>query len=104
MEINQLKQSFLKDSIRIAFLELGEIHYKYGFVNESIKAWIKSHDFSTSQEDLFKSAFHIAKAAFELQNPSYLFKYNSEAEARDPGTNKVSTNTIKILDGLAYLI
>lgn len=37
----------MKDSIRIAFLELGEIHYKYGMLTEAIKAWVKSHDFST---------------------------------------------------------
>jgi hypothetical protein len=46
--------------MRIAFFELGNIHYQYGFVAESIKAWIKSHDFSTSEEDLFKIAYQIA--------------------------------------------
>lgn len=52
-------------------------------MNEAIKAWIKSHDFSSSEEDLFNASFQIANIAFEAQNNSYLNKYSSEAEARD---------------------
>jgi hypothetical protein len=43
--------------MRIAFNELGNIHYQYGYVSEAIKSWIKSHDFSQSQEDLFNIAY-----------------------------------------------
>jgi len=57
MEITQLKQSFLKDSIRIAFFELGQIHYRYGNLTEAIKSWIKSHDFSQNPQDLFKVSY-----------------------------------------------
>jgi hypothetical protein len=32
VEIQQLQRSLLKDSMRIAFYELGEIHEKYGFL------------------------------------------------------------------------
>ena len=69
--------------MRLAFADLGKIHYQYGFMNEAIKAWIKSHDFSSSEEDLFNASFQIANIAFEAQNNSYLNKYSSEAEARD---------------------
>jgi len=51
--------------MRIAFYELGEIHEKYGFLQEAIKAWIKSHDFSQSEEDLFNIAYRIAVTSFE---------------------------------------
>lgn len=43
--------------MRLAFAELAKIHYSYGYVNDSIKAWIKSHDFSQSEEDLFNASF-----------------------------------------------
>ena len=43
--------------MRIAFNELGKIHYSYGFLGEAIKAWVKSHDFSTGEEDLFQMSF-----------------------------------------------
>jgi len=46
--------------MRIAFNELAKIHYQFGYVNDAIKAWIKSHDFSTHEEDLFNMAFSIA--------------------------------------------
>ena len=69
--------------MRLAFAELGKIHYQYGFLSEAIKAWIKSHDFSQSEEDLFTASYQIASLAFEAQNHSYLMKFSSEAEARD---------------------
>jgi len=52
-------------------------------LNESIKAWVKSHDFSTSEEDLFNMAFSISQAAYENLSTSYLIKYSGEADARD---------------------
>ena len=66
LDITQLQRSLLKDSMRIAFAELGHIHYKYGFTSDAIKAWIKSHDFSNSDEDLFNIAYQLAQAAFEI--------------------------------------
>ena len=32
MEINSHMKSFIKDSMRISLKELGEIHYKHGFM------------------------------------------------------------------------
>ncbi len=104
VEITQLQRSLLKDSMRIAFFELGNIHYLYGFVGEAIKAWIKSHDFSTSEEDLFNIAYLIAQAAFEVQSSSYLMKFSGEADARDKLKNPSKTMVIKILDGLSCLL
>mmetsp|Transcript_3698 Transcript_3698/g.3632 ORF Transcript_3698/g.3632 Transcript_3698/m.3632 type:complete len:114 (-) Transcript_3698:647-988(-) len=89
--------------MRIAFLELGHIHYKFGFLNDSIKAWNKSHDFSQSEEDLFNIAFQIAQVSFEIQNNSYLMKYSGEADARDKQKDPFKTMIIKILDSLSSL-
>lgn len=90
--------------MRIAFNELGKIHYQYGFLNESIKAWVKSHDFSTSEDDLFLMAFQIAQAAFENMSTSYLIKYSGEADARDKLKNQSRTMLIKTLDALSSLL
>jgi len=89
--------------MRIAFFELGKIHYTFGFLNEAIKTWIRSHDFSTSEDDLFNVSFTIAQAAFELMSTPYLSKYAGEAEARDKCKSVQKTVQIKILDALASL-
>ena len=90
--------------MRIEFNELGKIHYQYGFMNEAIKAWVKSHDFSTSEDDLFNMAFVIAQAAFENLSMSYLVKYSGEADARDKLKNPTKTMLIKTLDALSSLV
>ena len=103
-EIQSLQKNLLRDSMRIEFNELGKIHYQYGFLNEAIKAWVKSHDFSTQEEDLFNMAFSIAQAAFENMSGSYLMKYAGEADARDKLKNPNKTMIIKTLDALACLM
>jgi hypothetical protein len=74
-----MKTSHLKDAIRLGFYELGEIHYKYGYINEAIKAFIKSHDYSINQDDLYKSSVMIARIALELKHITFINKYSGEA-------------------------
>ena len=82
-----LFRSLLRDSLRIAFNELAHIHYNLGFLNEAIKAWARSHDFSNQEDDLFNISSTIAQAAFEYQSTAFLSKYAGEADARDKGKN-----------------
>jgi len=102
-EIQQLQKSLLRDSMRIAFFELGQIHYNFGFLSEAIKTWIRSHDFSSSEEDLFNVSFTIAKAAFEHQATPYLAKYAGEADARDKGKVASRSVQVKILDAMSSI-
>ena len=89
--------------MRIAFFELGKIHHGFGFLAEAIKSWARSHDFSTSEEDLFNVSFAIAQAAFENQSSAYLSKYAGEADARDKLKNPAKTIQVKALDALSCL-
>ena len=90
-EIQNLQKSLLRDSMRIAFNELGHIHYNFGFLNEAIKAWSRSHDFSTSEDDLLNISSTIAQASFEYQSTAFLSKYAGEADARDKNKNPIKT-------------
>jgi COP9 signalosome complex subunit 1 len=44
------------------------VHYQYGFLNEAIKAWSRSLDYATAEEDLFNISFNLAKVSFEAQS------------------------------------
>lgn len=89
--------------MRIAFFELGKIHYSFGFLNEAVKTWIRAHDFSTSEDDLYNVSSQIAQASFENSVSPYLSKYAGEAEARDKGKSQSKTLQVKVLDALGSL-
>lgn len=89
-----MKSSHLKDAIRLGFAELGEIHYKYGYVNEAIKTYIKSHDYSINQDDLYKASVKIAQIALEIKHITFINKYCGEANQRDSGKDFASTSFI----------
>jgi hypothetical protein len=58
----------VKDSIRIAFYELGQIHYKYGYVTPSVFSFMKSFDFSQAPDDQFNTSSMVSLACYEVQN------------------------------------
>lgn len=103
-EIQQLQKSLLRDSMRIAFNELGRTHYNFGQLQDAIKAWVKSHDFSTQEEDLFGLALQIAQVGLENNSANYVVKYSGEADARDKLKNPSKTIQIKVLDGLGSIM
>jgi COP9 signalosome complex subunit 1 len=104
-EIQQLQKAIIRDSIRISYFELGRIHYQFGFLSEAVKAWCRSLDYATQEEDLFNVTYHLAQAAFENQSPIYLTKYAGEAEARERTLGKQTNKTmqVKVLDALSSL-
>jgi len=51
MEIQKLQKQQLRDSIRLALKDLGDIHYKFGYLHEAITKWATSHDYSSVKED-----------------------------------------------------
>lgn len=95
----------IRDSIRLTYFELGSFHYQYGFLNEAIKAWGRSLDYATAEEDLFNISYHLAKASYEAQSGSFFSKYAGEAEARDRTLSKPSQKTlqVKVLEALSAL-
>lgn len=93
-ELQQLQKAVIRDSIRLTYFELGSFHYQYGFLNEAIKAWGRSLDYATAEEDLFNISYHLAKAAFEAQSLGFFSKYAGEAEARERSLSKTSHKTL----------
>jgi hypothetical protein len=54
----------LKDSIRVGMADLGNIHAKYGFINQALSLWEKSYDSSSQMEDQQKMALKIMTGAY----------------------------------------
>ncbi len=102
-EALQFQKTMIKDSLRIAYLELGKIHYQYGFYSDAIKSWARSIDNTTLDEEHMNTAYLVSQACVEAQTPAHLTKYIGEAEARDkilPMRDPVKSNNIKVIDAL----
>ena len=76
LEITNLGRQHLKDSIRLAYGDLGDIHYNYGYLTAAISLWEKSYDNCMASDDKLKLAQQIIVAAFELSHSFYLTKYS----------------------------
>jgi hypothetical protein len=72
MEIQNLQKQGVKDSIRVAFYDMAEIHYRYGATYDALQMWARSNDACVSKEDYFKCSKKLALSSFESLNSSFL--------------------------------
>lgn len=59
-EALQHQKTMIKDSLRLSYLELGQIHYKYGFFNDAIKSWARSIDNTIIDEHHMDTAYLVS--------------------------------------------
>lgn len=78
-EMQTLNKSGLKDSIRVAYFDLGNIHCQYGFMGQALNMWEKAYETSSSEEDQKKMCFMIMRTAFSSGNQFYLNRYCEKA-------------------------
>ena len=57
-------KALLKDCLRISLKELGQTHYDHGYLAEANQQFIKSHDMSINDDDIFKMDVLIAKCGY----------------------------------------
>ncbi len=50
-ELQGFSKNQLKDSIRVALIEMGIIHAKYGFCSMALSMWEKAYDACSSEDD-----------------------------------------------------
>lgn len=65
----------LKDSMRVGMADLGNIHAKYGFLNQALFLWEKSFDASSSLEDQHKIGLKILTSSYLCQNRYMLNRF-----------------------------
>lgn len=81
-EINQAKNSQIKDSIRLGYLELGDLYYSVGELQNSLKNYIRAKDFCSVPEHTFEMCMKVVKVALELKNYTHVFNYLSKAASQ----------------------
>ncbi|OLL24403.1 COP9 signalosome complex subunit 1 [Neolecta irregularis DAH-3] len=67
-ELKQYKTNLIKESIRIANLELGDFYYKCGDLDASIRSYNRSRDYCSSTQQQVDLAMKLIVAYAELHN------------------------------------
>lgn len=104
LEIGNLQKQQLKDSIRVALNELGDIHYKYGSIVDALQLWSRSHDNCSAKEDYFNCSKKITLASFECLNSSFLVKFATNMISLDDKKSIATTSMLGILDAIGRIL
>jgi len=83
--------------------DLGDIHYKFGYLHEAINKWATSHDYSSVKEDKLNIAQKISFAAFELNHQFFMTKYSGLSRSYDDEKDASLTMTIAIQQAIAAI-
>ena len=78
-EIQQWQKNGIKDSIQVAYREMGDIHMKYGFTVSAISLWERAYDGAAAPQEQLKMSLKIMKTSFIGQNAHFFDKYCERA-------------------------
>ena len=92
-ELKSYTSNFIRESIRIGHLELAEFYYNQGDLNSSLKFYVNSRDFCTTQSHVLESCLKVVELSMELGNYQNVATYLHKASQTLMASNSSGLST-----------
>jgi len=105
LELNSYKTNFIKESVRMAYNQLGDFFLKKGDFQEALKSFIRTRDYSNSSPQyLIDMCLRIIKTSLYLGNYSLVQQYVTKAyQVGEKITDEVVLSKLRVASALADL-
>eukprot|EP01090_Pellita_catalonica_P002886 TRINITY_DN124_c0_g1_i1.p1 TRINITY_DN124_c0_g1~~TRINITY_DN124_c0_g1_i1.p1 ORF type:complete len:462 (-),score=72.98 TRINITY_DN124_c0_g1_i1:22-1407(-) len=103
VELNQYKTSLIKESIRMAYNDLGDNHYERGDLNSALKCYVRTRDYCTTSSHIITMCLNVIKVSIEMGNFAHVINYVNKAEQTPEMKDEVVKAKLKCCSGLANL-
>jgi len=103
IELNQYKTHLVKESIRVAYNDLGDAHYEKGDLNSALKCFVRTRDYCATSKHILVMCLNVIRVSIEMGNFSHVINYVNKAEQTPDMNDKVVSGKIKCSAGLAHL-
>jgi len=103
-DLQNYRTNVLRAKIRTALNELGEFHYARGEFNISLRNFMRTQDYCSTQEHIIELCLNVINVSIEMGNFANVLNYVTKAE-QTPGIeeNKIVSGKLKAVSGLANL-
>jgi COP9 signalosome complex subunit 1 len=104
MDLSSSKTHLIKESIRLAFSDLGAFHYERGDLNASLKSYVRSREYCTNAKQILEMCLNVIRVALELSNMALVNQYIGKAEqSAEAAKDKRDIGKLRVAAGLANL-
>lgn len=101
-ELLTAKSTTVKESIRIAYCELGNLYYKWGKLDDSFKSFLRSRDYCSMPKHHNDIAYHLVLLSFDMKQ--YYNANNFVNKLIDLSIDPNMLTKGKIIQGLLLLL
>eukprot|EP00871_Galdieria_phlegrea_P004637 jgi/Galph1/5174/GphlegSOOS_G3851.1 len=103
-ELQRYRHNMIKDSIRMAYRDLGDFQYSRGNLEEALKNYLKMRDYCMNAQQITDMCLKVIQCAIELKNFALVESYVQKAEQTPEISNDEKTLAkLRCAAGLAYL-
>jgi len=103
IELNQYKTHLVKESIRVAYSDIGDANYERGDLNSALKCYVRTRDYCATSKHILAMCLNVIKVSIEMGNFAHVINYVNKAEQTPDMNDKVVSAKIKCSAGLAHL-
>eukprot|EP00667_Euglena_gracilis_P010163 EG_transcript_10339 len=104
MDLSASKTHLIKESIRLAFNDLGAFHYDRGDLNTSLKSFVRSREYCTNAKQILEMCLNVVRVSLEVDNMALVNQYVGKAEqSAEAVKEKRDIGKLRVAAGLANL-
>jgi len=103
VDLSGFKTSLIKESIRMAYNDLGDTHYERGDLNSALKCYVRTRDYCTTSKHIISMCLSVIKVSIEMGNFAHVINYVNKAEQTPDLRDKIVVAQLKCCAGLAHL-
>eukprot|EP01038_Epipyxis_sp_PR26KG_P009702 gene9702-13059_t len=100
-ELVSAKSTLIKESIRLAYVDIGNLHYEMGNLNEALKSFIRTRDSNSLPRHTIEMCLKVIQISFDLKQ--YFNVTNFITKLAESGGDSVVNSKIAISEGLVAL-
>jgi COP9 signalosome complex subunit 1 len=103
-DLQNYTTNVLRPKIRQALNDLGEFHYQRGEFNLALRNYMRTQDYTLSQDHIIELCLNVINVSVEMGNFAHVLNYVTKAEQTpNMDANKIVSGKLKVVSGLANL-
>eukprot|EP01111_Echinosteliopsis_oligospora_P002599 TRINITY_DN138_c0_g1_i2.p1 TRINITY_DN138_c0_g1~~TRINITY_DN138_c0_g1_i2.p1 ORF type:complete len:494 (-),score=153.65 TRINITY_DN138_c0_g1_i2:105-1424(-) len=104
IDLNNHKANLIKENIRVGHNELGELYYKRGDLNNSLKCFVRARDYCSNSKHILQMCFNVIRVSIEMNNFAHVSNYVGKAEQTSAESAEPAVQSrLRVCSGLANL-
>ncbi|XP_051147030.1 COP9 signalosome complex subunit 1-like [Andrographis paniculata] len=102
-DISASVEDNIKESVRVAYEDLGYFSYEHGFLGEAFRSYARSVEYCSTPEQVVHACMNVIRVSLEMNQHGTVGKYVNKAEETKGGLDSLAVAKLRCVAGLVFL-